>query len=75
MENHQQSPTLTSFSSSLSHQMVMWLLAAQTHILLKLQCKDESPLPAAPAKALEVLSPCLPWVRSLSMNQALSPGY
>lgn len=37
--------------------MVMWPLAAQTHILWKLPQKDKCSLPGALAKALELLSP------------------
>lgn len=47
-------------SSRLSHEMIMWPLVAQTHILLKLQWEDKFSLPVALAKALEVLSPWSP---------------
>ena len=58
----------------LSHQILTWLLAAQTHVLWKFWQSDEFSFLVALAEALEVLPPWLPWVLSLSMNQSLSPA-
>ena len=74
MENNQLAIYLDFILQQLSHQILTWLLAAQTHVLWKFWQSDEFSLPVTLAEALEVLPPWLPWVLSLSLNQALSPA-